>query len=349
MNARFLALLLSVGCAAHKPWQPDHVQEAIGAYITTEDGAQIYLDHYPNPQGQAVLLCHGISSNRHFWDLDPEHSLALTLHDAGFDVWNLDLRGHGAAERKEDGKRQPKGSSIDDYGRLDLPAAIQHIQQQSGKEALHFVGHSMGGMVLAVYLASTPEPPLQSAVAVGSPLDFQDLDLATEFVLDHGKALSTFGKVPTPMGSRMLASMGSSTPYRVDTLLFNPDNMTPDTQREMLRHIVSPMSRGELLQLHEIPTHNGFVSIDEAHTNYLEAMKEVDVPMLFIAGRDDHIVNPDRVYGFYEHLGTTDKAFFVAGPENGLLHPYGHLDLGLGEHAPTEIYVPIMRWLLEHP
>src|SRR5687767_5683513 len=67
--------------------------------VATDDGADIVLEHLPTIGGPAVVLVHGISSNHLFWDLEPQRSLAQHLQRQGYDVWNLDLRGHGTAFR----------------------------------------------------------------------------------------------------------------------------------------------------------------------------------------------------------------------------------------------------------
>ena len=184
--AAFVALALSSGCHHPGPIVAPHAADAPVVWVDTEDGAQIALQRHVTPGGPPIVLCHGISSNHHFWDLAPDRSLALDLHARGYDVWNLDLRGHGFAERLRSGKRQRGRWTIDDYGRHDLPAAFAHVLDATGAERLAFVGHSMGGMVLALYLTEAPDPPLSSAVVVASPLDFTEPDRLISRLVEEG-------------------------------------------------------------------------------------------------------------------------------------------------------------------
>lgn len=316
--------------------------------VETADGASIVLERHPRPGAAAVVLCHGISSNRRFWDLAPDRSLAVWLHDEGYDVWNLDLRGHGDAVVDGDGRRQRAGWSIDDYGRYDLPAAFDHVRQATGQGRLHYVGHSMGGMVLAVYLATHDDPPLASAVAVGSPLDFRDPDRVTRLLLGVGPAGAVPAFLPTPMGARLLARLDTRAPMHADEWLYNPDNIAADARRAMLRAIVSPLSRGEIRQLARMRRDGEFRSADGAIV-WRERLADVDVPMLFFAGRLDRIVNPDRVRAYYDAVGSTDKVFVVASRANGFRGDYGHLDLGLGDHAEEDVFTRVAGWLRAHP
>ena len=67
-----------------------------------------------------VILVHGFGQNRYAWHM-PQRSMANYLAELGFDVFNVDLRGHGRSA--ELGSRRSRG--VDDYIRGDLPAVIE--------------------------------------------------------------------------------------------------------------------------------------------------------------------------------------------------------------------------------
>lgn len=327
--------LLSTALAADTVWIP------------TDDGAEIALTHHAGA-GEPVVLCHGISSNSHFWDLDADHSLAEWLAARGYDVWNLDLRGHGLAETDEAGHRQHAGWTVDDYGTHDLPTAFAYVLAQTGASSLHYVGHSMGGMVLAVYLATHPDPPLASAIVVGSPLDFRDPDALTAVMLHAAPFMTIPGFVPTPLGGKFVALFDEKAPLHADAFLYNPaDIADAAVRREMLREVVSPLSRGEIHQF-GLARDGEFVSADGAEI-YREHLGAVQVPMLFFAGRADRVVNPDRVRAYYDAVGSPDKEFILLSVANGASGDYGHLDLGLGDHAPDDVFMRVLSWLQAHP
>ncbi|MFT6144580.1 MAG: pimeloyl-ACP methyl ester carboxylesterase [Myxococcota bacterium] len=294
-----------------------------------------------------VVLCHGISSNHHFWDLDPEHSLAVYLHDSGFDVWNMDLRGHGLATRQSTGKRQPRGWTVDDYGLFDLPAAFSYVAEQTGTPQIHYVGHSLGGMVLAIHLSSTPDSPVERAVVVGSPLSFHAPTSLTKLMLGNARRLSLIRRWPTPLLATGLSWFGTNAPLSADIMLFQPDNMDKPVRRRMLNTVVSPIVAGELRQFGQ-STDGWFYSAD-GRIRYDTALSDVNIPMLFIAGRGDHVAPPDSVRSYFDAIGSPDKAFIVASRVNGFAADYGHLDLGLGDHAAAEIYPRIRQFLQQSP
>lgn len=317
-------------------------------WIQAADGGWVVAHRYERPDSRSVVLCHGISSNHHFWDLQPDRSLALALYAAGYDVWNIDLRGHGDAVRGPDGRRQRPGWTLDTYGTQDLPAVFDFVQGETGQTSLSYVGHSMGGMVMAIYLAHHREHPLSGAVVVASPLDFRDPDLTVKTML-WGAPLFKHGlSIPTPMLAKMLSHVHKAAPMHAAEFLFNADNMHPDVVKSMLRRVVSPMSRGEIRQFSTVGP-DGLLRSMDGEIDYLAAMKEVKLPVLFFAGRADRVASPDRVRGFYEAVGSQDKSLEIASVANGYSADYGHLGFGLGDEADREIFPLIVSWLEKYP
>jgi fermentation-respiration switch protein FrsA (DUF1100 family) len=104
------------------------------------------------------------------------------------------------------------------------------------------------------------------------------------------------------------------------------------------------MVSGELRQFHQ--SRDGWFYSADGQIRYDTVLSQVQLPMLFIAGRGDHIAPPDGVRSYYDAVGSPDKTFIVASRVNGFSADYGHLDLGLGDEAASEIY-PRIRVFLE--
>jgi pimeloyl-ACP methyl ester carboxylesterase len=312
--------------------------------IQTEDGAEAWLHRHP-ADGPPVLVVHGVSSNHWCWDLDEERSLATTLSDRGFDTWFLDLRGHGCAERLQSGRRQPPDRSLDDYGRWDIPAALNRIKSETGNSQIAYIGHSMGGHVAMAYTTIHGQEDLSALVIVGTPTHFEDLE--ARFKLSHWGALfgSTWPSLPSPLAARMAASM-HRLPFGMDSLFYAEGSLTAEAREEMYRMVVSPISRGELRQYSRI-LRTGEVTSSDGYIHYGDALTQLQLPLLVIAGGGDQIAPPDRVLDFYRRAGSTDKTWVLASVDQGFSHDYGHLDLTLGDQAPEEIHGPIGDWLAE--
>ncbi|MCK6506581.1 alpha/beta fold hydrolase [Myxococcota bacterium] len=314
----------------------------VDAWVPTADGASVALRRYA-ADGPPVVLVHGISSNHRTWDLDAGRSLARTLQAQGLDAWLLDLRGHGLAQRDAQGKAQRTGWTMDDYGRYDLPAAIDHVRQVTGQDRVGYVGHSMGGMAAAIYVAWHGDQALSSLVVVGSPVDFGHPEPLLQVARAGGPVATIGGTIPTPALARAAALLDRS-PLFVDALLFNPDNVSPEARKALYRNIVSPLSRGEVDQLRRMLDDGAFRSAD-GQVDYRAGLASLRVPLLVIAGRGDSVAPVDRVAPWIEASGSPVEELLVASRANGFRHDYGHLDLAMGDAAPEELYPRIVAWL----
>ena len=276
---------------------PMAVAAAREAIVPTEDGASVRLHRHPHA-GPPVLLVHGLGSRGQYWDLTATQSMLRVLNEAGFDAWALDLRGHGGHQETADGAHLRVGWTLDDYGRFDLKAAIDHIRAETGSEQVAYVGHSMGGMVAAVYHACTattpcprwsllprglrpPRPlpgPEPGRLPVGRP------DLPRRRLRPAVRA----DRPPPPRGG---AALHPRQPGRGDA----PRDVPPG---------VGEVSRGEMRHLLEV--HTGKLASADGKRDYLGALETLDVPLMVIAGGRRNRA-PDRVWPFYARAGSTDK------------------------------------------
>lgn len=326
-----LALLL-LACAAEAP--PEPCPLATDRFVLTADGATVALHHHPG-RGMPVILVHGISSNHHFWDLDADHSAARWLVQHGFDPWLLDLRGHGTARKTEDGQPQLSGWSVDDYGRYDVPAAVDFVKAVTGAPKVGYVGHSMGGMVGAIYVANGGGENLSGFVVVGSPATFtKDTPLVRTALGVLKVAGAGLFWVESGVGGDAAAALGRATPGQIQYKLYNPDHFRPETERRMLRTIASPMSREEMQHMARMIDHERFENADGT-LDWTAAFVAAGVPVLAIAGGGDAVGRPDWVRPWAAGPGSS----YVEIPN------YGHLDLGLGEDAEFDVFPLIADWL----
>jgi pimeloyl-ACP methyl ester carboxylesterase len=341
-------LLFALGCWDTEPVVRDQCALARTVRIATEDGATVALHHHA-ARGAPVVMVHGISSNHRFFDLDADHSMADWLADRGHDVWLLDLRGHGDARTHLDGRPQLSGWRVDDYGRYDMKAAVDHVRACTGYETVGFVGHSMGGMVGSIYAVSGGASALSSVVYLGSPGTFsRDAPLAK--LAQTG--LATGGAALVSLDSALFGSVAADLnrgPFRlrVQEQLYNPANYEPATIDAALRTIASPMSRGEMAHFARMLERERFTSWDGS-VDYLDALGSVSVPAFLVAGTADRVVPTAWVEAYVDAFSGPVEVF-RAGTETGLVADYGHLDFALGERADEEIFPRVAAWLDRFP
>ncbi|MBN1334559.1 MAG: alpha/beta fold hydrolase, partial [Deltaproteobacteria bacterium] len=226
------------GCARTIP--PVEAPGAQDIELRTPDGAVIHLHHHPTA-GPPVMLVHGLSSNHRFFDLEPGRSLATYLSERGFDTWCLDLRGHGAAREAPGGRWLHRTWDIDDYGLSDAPTAIAYIREATGAPGVAWVGHSMGGLVGAIYASQDADADLWAFVVLASPADFADPDP----VLRIARMGFHLGGVLLPV---ILTRPVAGTKIRLASYLSGPGSISPRKERQAMRTLASPMWAGEMSQ-----------------------------------------------------------------------------------------------------
>src|SRR5512139_2866597 len=141
-------------------------------FARTHDGCDLALHHYVGirPDLPPVILCSGYACNRHFLDFDDRYSLARFLARRGFDVWILELRGHGLSDPPQGRQRS---WTFDDFVQYDVPTAIAYVRDQADRAPV-WIGHSMGGMVLYATLGQNPAAAaaLGGLITMASPVAF---------------------------------------------------------------------------------------------------------------------------------------------------------------------------------
>lgn len=124
---------------------------SLPATATTRDGLALALTHWPLAAGVAplgvVCLVHGLG----------EHAgryahVARFLNEAGWAVVAYDHRGHG----RSPGPRG--GLGHDDDLLHDLAAVIDTLRHTYPSQRLLVLGHSMGGLTVARFVASWAQP-----------------------------------------------------------------------------------------------------------------------------------------------------------------------------------------------
>ena len=274
----------------------------------------------------------------------PDRSLAVSLTQSGYDAWLLDLRGHGDAI-VHDGDIH--GWTVDDYAGHDLQRAIHHIQEQTGSAEVAVVGHSMGGIVAAAYHGIHGDEALGALVVVGSPIDFSNPDVLLRLGQVGIGAGTALRRLRSEVPARWLSMVPGKIPLHGEGILFNGRNIEPSVRREMLRQIVSPMSREELAHFTQMIKAGRLTSADGSK-DYVAELASLTTPLLVISGATDKVAKPSRVRPWIEASGSPNETYIEAGQESGMQEDYGHLDLALGDRAREEIHAEIIEWLDAH-
>lgn len=112
------------------------------AYITTQDGAEIFYKDWGPREAQPIVFHHGWPLSSDDWDAQ-----LLFFLGHGYRVVAHDRRGHGRSSQIDD------GHDMDHYA-ADAAAVAAHLDLRN---AVH-IGHSTGGGEVARYVARYGQP-----------------------------------------------------------------------------------------------------------------------------------------------------------------------------------------------
>lgn len=351
--------------------------EVRGECFRTEDGVTLRLKRYAREGAQPVLLVHGYTGNGLEFDLPHRrHNLALFLAEHGYDVWISSFRGCG----REPYRSEANGwrHSVDHLAALDAPALVDGVSASTGKRPV-WIGHSMGGMVLYMYLAGAHAVPgdgdlrvaldpvlaaernraLLGGVTIGSPPAFYHgggawvaslsrLPFFEASVRALIRLCGILDKASPRFAVSRLGDVVARFPRLGRTLamhgpiavfLYNKENVYPEVGHSLLKWASDNVTARMTAQILSLVRDRDFRDYHGA-CSYTERMADITLPLLFITGTLDFVGAENiRTHG-YERVGSLRKRF-----EN--FAEYGHTDLVMGKRVYEEVYPVILDWLQE--
>lgn len=320
----------------------------------TEDGYPLTLEHFP-ASAQApsrkfpVILCHGFMASRKYFKMNGSRSLAMELQKQGYDVWLLDLRGRpDAGSPSVFFGDYTYDYNMDDYIHRDMDTAISFVLEQTGRNGVNWIGHSMGGMIAYARIGTLNESRIKNLITLGSPFLFQTptKNLNTWNTL----GMCSFMLPVLPMGNLARMERHSCISLSPDKYLMNmfwyPENLPEGMLDDMKVHVANNIAIGVADQFADA-VETGDVRSDDGQLNYTQNLKRIRIPVMIVGGRRDHLGSPYMLRRIYESLGSSDKTLFIAARSNGQQEDYGHTDLFVGINAHEDVIPAVTEWLNE--
>ena len=298
-------------------------------------------DSVAAPTRATLLLIHGYGQNRYAFHL-PSRSMVNHLARAGFDVYNIDLRGRGRSAHL--GAKRPLG--VLDFVREDVPAALEEIEKLSGPGPVYLVGHSLGGVV-SYCVAVEHRERIAGVVTLGSPYHFTLGSRWLAGVSVAFLALDRRVRLPNlPVPSKAYGSFVKASRRLIDSRLyplpvrgFHRGSLEPQVLDE---HMSLAMDRGSITTMRAMFTWANQVRglrtrQEDALFGYGSRFEALDVPLLVVAGRYDDLAAPASVKPAYELSRSADKTYREL--------PFGHIDMLVGREAPQLTWPLIESWI----
>jgi alpha-beta hydrolase superfamily lysophospholipase len=205
----------------------------------------------------AVALLHGLAEHSGRY----EHA-AARLNAAGYTVMAVDIRGHGRSAG------WPGEVGGPDDWIADTKALLERTRAAAGERPVFLMGHSLGALIAAVYVARTGGDGLR------------------------GLVLSSLAVLA---GQELLASMGDPDGQGIASTALSRDEAVQRAYDE-----------DPLVFADHVPPESTAASLEAAiETN--QAAATITLPVLMYHGADDGIADPDGAREFFEELGSPDK------------------------------------------
>ena len=299
------------------------------------------------PRRGAVLLVHGFAQNRYSWHLSTR-SFVNYLADRGFDVYNLELTGHGRG--REYGTSPAR--SFDHYVD-DTAAVIEAASSWAAVDKMFIIGHSLGGAVC--YAAATRVPErVAGLVSVAGIYSFGS-NPVTRGLAKFLEALQPIEPLIRKLGagirSRFVGRVIVDRLEAADRISemfpmagWVPGSTEPHVLQERLIRGFDWTGLNILLTMMRWAADGSFEG--EGGLNYADLFSTLDLPLLVIAGDKDRLLPPADARPAYDLSQSTDKTYKLFSPVHEEVH-WGHLDIVLGEKAPKHVWPYIGKWLLE--
>jgi pimeloyl-ACP methyl ester carboxylesterase len=328
-------------------YQPRNYDEI--HFARTDDGWRIaihrYLPRSNEKKAIPVLLCHGMGTNRYHFDLANHKSLALALSKIGYDVWLMELRGSGESSRPSLFNHYKYSWSFDTFIQLDIPAALNKIKKTTNCSQIHWIGHSMGGMIIYGYLQRPDASLIASATCIGSPSSFRHQIYLRPVAI----ALALFRFIPV-VPVRILAALVSPLirkplPY-LFKLSFNPQNTDYKLLRRMMMNGMSDISIKTARQMAAWIL-EGHMKTEDGKYDYRANLDLITTPLFLIGGNKDYLAPPPSLQESFDRVSSEMKKIRIFGKEYGDRYDYGHGDLLIGKGVEDEIFPEIVQNLAE--
>jgi pimeloyl-ACP methyl ester carboxylesterase len=321
----------------------------------TRDGWRLALYRFPlrrSAHRTPVVLCHGMSSNR--WNMDGPGRLSMArfLQRYGYDVWVVELRGAGRSTRPTWWNGKAFNWTFEDYVQHDAPAILKTVLRETGARQVHWVGHSMGGMIAYALLMSPVCKKIASAVTLGSPTMSDVGHPLIDFGVPYRGLLRFWsGRIPIGIAARAAAPFAPLVSRVLDDMVaelgWHPGNADLPLLRTLMLTAVDDLP-ASLLREFARWYDTKAMSDRYAMFDFTEHLERVTTPILIIAGSKDGLTPVRDLRRVYERVASRDKAFRIIGKAEGVAHDYSHADLVLGLHAPDDVYPVVLEWLDAH-
>lgn len=298
---------------------------------------QCFDPHRIDKTLRPVMIVPGYGMNAFIFGFHPNGlSMEASLAMAGFDVWSVNLRGQGGSRRRGGSKAY----TMAEIAREDFPAAIEGVLKHTmaeGASKVDVIGASLGGTFIYAYLALNKDPQINSIVAMGAPMRWDEINPVLKAAFSVPELL---GRIPlrgTQQMAKFALPLAVKAPFLLSVYL-HPELIDMTALGELTKTVEDPNPRLNR-QIGYWIRHKDLV-LDGV--NVTQALAERDNPVLCLLANADGIVPRETALSAHRAMRSKVKDVLEIGDAQ---QKYAHADLFICNGADEKIFRPIGEWL----
>ncbi len=256
-------------------------------WISCKDGYQLAAQYYPTEKSTKefpILICPATGITKNFY-----HAFAEWLNQQGYNVLSFDFRGIGQSLH---GKLKDSNASINDWGQLDIPAAIEVLLNRTQSEKVIIIGHSAGGQLLGI------NPHYNKVAKV----------LAIAGSTGHVKGLKGKTKLLAPLMFNVIFPISSFVKgYGATQFIGMGENLPKNVAKQWAEFCSKP----------------GYIMNAIGKTIFDDYHQEIQIPITSFWATDDEIATETNVQDLLRLYPNAQTKFIELNP-----HKYGYKQIG---------------------
>jgi len=318
-------------------------QQTPSTVILERPGLQLRRYQHAPGGGPAVLLVPAPIKRAYIWDLAPDISVVQRWSERGYRVYLAEWL------------PMPEGDpdvGLDDYGDRLLSACQRAIAHDSDQQRLTIVGHSLGGILAAIYSCMHPER-VAATILLESPLHFERASCCFSPLVDatpHARGIAdAFRHVPGTY-LNLMSAMAEPQAFQWERVadrwlsLLDPKALATHMRVERWTHDEFPLP-GRLFTdvVESLYRNDDFMRGRLGIGGRAIGPRDLRSPLASVVDFRSKVIPPQAVLPFHEATSSERRQVFGYRGDVGV--NLQHVGVLVGRSAHAAIWPAIFAWL----
>ena len=328
-------------------------QQTPSTVLHTEPGLRLRRFGEKDSDGPAVLLVPAPIKRAYIWDLTPQLSVVRRWLERGYQVYQAEwVPVHDTGESAAHGAN----FGLADYGDRLLAACQQAIAADSGEKRLIVAGHSLGGVLAAIYSCMHPDK-VRATILLESPLHFEPASCCFNRLVQatpHARDIAdSFSHVPGAF-LNMMSAIAEPHAFQWERIMdrtlsmFDPEALSTHMRVERWTHDEFPMPGRLFTDIVESLYRNddfmqGRLVIHSGSTERTIGPKDLRAPLASVVDPRSKVIPLQAMVPFNQAAASTNKLVLEYQGDIGV--NLQHVGVLVGRSAHAKIWPALFAWL----